>query len=788
MATDLISRGVAASEGSPPDLTGTSADPGDLAGERDVGRERLIAALTTIACAGLLVVVALTTTGIAQGVRLAVFEAAFAAAAAACLLRGLAAGPLRATWLLAGGALCGWLAGDLHWSLWLAHDPTPPAYTVGDICYLAFYPLMAGALIVGMRSAQRRLRAAISLDVLAGAMITAALAVAVLYPALSELSDGAPDQVAVNLAYPVGDLVLAVLLLVRIALVGMTHRRSWTPMLAGLICFLAADAAFLGLIAEGSYLSGGLLDSLWLAGAVLIALGAARHARGGQAVPAQPGWVLSLAPVLFVLAATGLMTVDHFWRTNVVSLILTAAALVTLSVRLWLTFGDNARLLAAREHDALHDPLTGLPNRRELAGALGRELALSLRRGTRVSMLMIDIDNFKYVNDTFGHAQGDKLIDAVGRAIRRQMRAGDLLARLGGDEFAALLVDADRAAAEHCARRIVHAMRNADLIAGAPRGQVTVSVGGAVLDSSRAHTWEDALNRADAAMYAAKDAGRNGWVILDEAGSSEAMAAEHFTWGARIRRALDGDGFTLFAQPVFDTHTRAVHAHELLLRLRNPDGGLWLPGAFLGEAERFGLMTAIDRWVIERAVCLAADSPTALMVNLSPDSMADPDARAFITGCVRDADLPAGRLAFEITEHAAVADLPAARAFAAELRQLGCGLALDDFGVAFASFYHLKELPFDSIKIDGSFIRSITEDATDQALVRAIVTMARELGKSTVAEHVDGEEAMALLAVMGVDYAQSFYLGVPRPVSEWQELGASVRPAAATARPPARLS
>ena len=162
------------------------------------------------------------------------------------------------------------------------------------------------------------------------------------------------------------------------------------------------------------------------------------------------------------------------------------------------------------------------------------------------------------------------------------------------------------------------------------------------------------------------------------------------------------------------------------------------------------------------------------MVNLSPASMSDPHTRAFITECVRGALLPAGRLVFEITEHAAVADLPAAQAFAAELRQLGCGLALDDFGVAFASFYHLKALPFDSIKIDGSFIRSITEDATDQALVRAIVTVAGELGKRTVAEHVEGEEAMALLAAMGVDYAQSFYLGLPRPVEELPGLIATV--------------
>jgi diguanylate cyclase (GGDEF)-like protein len=740
---------------------------------RGAKTDRVVAGLAALACAGLVVLIALMLADVAEGARLAVSETAFAAAAAACLLRGRAAGDLHSTWLLAGGALCAWLAGDLHWSLWLADDPTPPAYTVGDIGYLAFYPLMAAALIVGMRSAQRRLRLAVSLDVLVGAMIAAALAAALLYPALSDLSSS-PAQVGVNLAYPVGDVVLAILVLVRMALVGVTRHRSWSLMLAGLVCFLAADVAFLGMVADGGYLSGGMIDALWLAGAVLIALGAAGDARGAQRVPAQPGWALSLAPVLFVLAATVVMTVDHFTRTNLVSLIFTAAALVTLSVRLWLTFADNARLLSAREHDLLHDTLTGLPNRRALAAALVRELALSRRRGTRVSMLMIDIDNFKYVNDTLGHARGDTLIEAVGRTIRAEMRAHDLLTRLGGDEFAAMLVDADRAAAERCARRILDAMHNADLIADAPRGQVTVSIGGAVLDSSRHHTWEDALNRADAAMYAAKDAGRDGCVILDEAGSSEAMAAEHFTWAARIRRALEGDGFVLFAQPVIDTHTRAVCAHELLLRLPNPDGGLWLPGAFLGEAERFGLMTAIDRWVIERAVSLAARCPTPLMVNLSPDSMSSPDTCAFITGCVRGARLPAGSLVFEITEHAAVADLPAAQAFATELRELGCGLALDDFGVAFASFYHLKALPFDSIKIDGSFIRSITEDATDQALVRAIVTVARELGKRTVAEHVDGEEAMELLAAMGVDYAQSFYLGLPRPVDELPGLSAPV--------------
>lgn len=699
-----------------------------------------------------------------------VYDVALAAAALACLLRGALVPAQRLRWLLVCAALVAWLAGDVYWDAVVKGDLSPPWPAPADAGYLAFYPLLAAAVLVDLRSPQRRLRATLALDALAAALTAGALGAALLYPALRSAADGSAGAVATNLAYPLADIVLIALTAARLSVSGARPRGPWLALLCGLACFVAADIAYLDLVARDVYRPGGAFDGLWLAAAALFALGALLGEREPTA-QVRSGWLLGVASVLFALVATTVQTIDHFHRTNHVTLALSTATLVVVAGRLLLTFTDNARLLrarerdlAARERDLLTDPLTGLPNRRALAEALRRELASAERRGGSTGVLMLDVDNFKYVNDTLGHRAGDRLIIAVGATLSDELRDGDVLARVGGDEFAVLLSDADEAGAVRCARRLTSALRDGHLLAAAPRGQVTASIGVAIVHAGDAPSWEQALARADAAMYAAKEAGRDGYSLHADGASSQEVLAERFGWSARIRQALARDEFVLHAQPVFDVATGALHGRELLVRLRDPDGRLWLPGAFLPEAERFGLMTGIDRWVLRRAVALAACSDGAVMVNVSPASINDAETRRFMIDLVRASDLPAGRLVIEVTEHAAMNNLQAAQAFTTELKRLGCELALDDFGVAFASFFHLKHLPFDLIKIDGSFIRDITSDRTDQVLVGAIVAAAGKLGKRTLAEHVADDDAMALVHRLGVDFAQGFHLGRPEPI------------------------
>ena len=375
---------------------------------------------------------------------------------------------------------------------------------------------------------------------------------------------------------------------------------------------------------------------------------------------------------------------------------------------------------------------------------------------------MLDIDNFKYVNDALGHRAGDELITAVGRALEVELREGDIAARLGGDEFAALLHDADLTGAAAVAQRVCDSVRASHLRTGLRPGQITVSVGVAPLQSSD-QSWQDGLANADAAMYAAKENGRDGFAIHDGAVLPSNVLKARFDWSTRLRRALTENSFELYAQPIVDL-TSGLTCAQLLLRLPD-DHHIRAPGAFLPEAERFGLMGEIDRWVLDHAITLAQDAPTPLTVNISGPSMADPASQRLILERVAVARLPAGRLILEVTETAAVTNWDTARAFAAELHGLGSALALDDFGVAFASFLSLKQLPFDYIKIDGSFIRDILDDEMDRIFVEAIARAARRLGKRTVAEQVASIEAVSLLRELGIDMAQAYILGEPRPAA-----------------------
>ena len=410
-----------------------------------------------------------------------------------------------------------------------------------------------------------------------------------------------------------------------------------------------------------------------------------------------------------------------------------------------------------------HDPLTGLLNRRRFEQELDRHVAEVARYGPRGALLVLDLDHFKYVNDALGHHAGDELILSVAGLLSRRLRETDTMARLGGDEFAVLLPHADIAEARQVAEALVFTVREeASVITGDRPRRVTTSVGIAPFTGAGL-TGEQLLIEADLAMYEAKEAGRDRYAVVSHDTLSPGRVRGRASWLDRVRAALDDDRFVLHAQPIRDLRTGGeISQHELLLRMVGDEGELIAPGVFLPLAERLGLAPEIDRWVASRAIELLAGDPggaVALEVNLFGPSLNDTALLHLIEAELRGNDIDPRRLIFEITETTAVSNIPLARRFAERLTGLGCRFALDDFGAGFGSFYYLKHLPFDYLKIDGEFVSGCLGNRTDQLVIEAVVRIARGLGKETVAEFVSDDGLERFVRTQGVDYAQGFHVG-----------------------------
>jgi diguanylate cyclase (GGDEF)-like protein/PAS domain S-box-containing protein len=438
---------------------------------------------------------------------------------------------------------------------------------------------------------------------------------------------------------------------------------------------------------------------------------------------------------------------------------------------------ERKRFEGQLQYLADHDALTGLFNRRRFEEELDRVLAAAERYGRHGAVLVLDLDGFKYVNDTLGHPVGDELIARLAGTLRAELRETDVIARLGGDEFGIILAEATDEEATRVADKLLRAVERDGIVADESRhARVTASAGLAIFDGADGLNAEELLVEADIAMYDAKEAGRNRSTVHEREILGNGRHVSRLSWLERIRAALAEDRFELHAQPIVplageDGDDDAPPAFELLLRLRADDGELVPPAAFLPIAERFDLIQAIDRWVVGRAVALLrreheAGRPVTLSVNLSGRTMGDAEFAGWLEELLTVTPVPRHRLIVEITETAAIVNLERARALADALRRLGCLLALDDFGAGFASFAYLKHLRFDVLKIDGEFVRGIRDNPTDRLVVEAVVAIARGLGAPSLAEFVTDAETLDAVRALGVDFAQGFHLGRPMPVDE----------------------
>ena len=419
----------------------------------------------------------------------------------------------------------------------------------------------------------------------------------------------------------------------------------------------------------------------------------------------------------------------------------------------------DARLLRLANHDVL----TGLYNRRRFVEELKREVEGVAAGGERSALLFIDLDQFKYVNDTCGHPAGDRLLQNVAEQLRYSVGEGAVVARFGGDEFAALVKGVTAREAKIMADTILSDMRGLVHTEGGKSFPIHCSIGITMIRSGK-FNHDELIAQADIACREAKVGGRNQAVAYNAAEREAEQMAADVGWVSQLRQAIDQDSFVLRYQPIVHIASGSTTHHEVLLRMQADNGKFIAPDAFLPAAARFGLMAEIDAWVVKAAIAALgefqqSDPELRFAVNLSAHAFEAGDLPSLVREQLKANRVPAACMIFEITESLAVRHFDHVEKQIAGLRDLGCQLALDDFGTGYSSFSYLQQLSVDYLKIDGSFVRHLASSPVDQKMVRMIGEIAREARIQTVAEYVQNDTVLALLGTLGVDYAQGNYIG-----------------------------
>ncbi len=420
---------------------------------------------------------------------------------------------------------------------------------------------------------------------------------------------------------------------------------------------------------------------------------------------------------------------------------------------------------------AEHDALTGLTNRRCFQGELDTHIALAKRYNYEGAILFIDLDQFKYINDTLGHQGGDQYLIKIANCLQNLVRGTDILGRLGGDEFGIILTRSTEEEINNVCKKIINGLSEEIIIKSGLKMHTSASIGIAIFPR-HSEISDELLAKADAAMYEVKAKGRNNFNIYDDEKQQLRHMHQKVKWEERIREALKNDLFRLHFQPIVEIKTGKVKHHEVLLRMYAPDTDeIILPGEFLETAEKFGLIQEIDSWVSENAIRLLASrkqQTTGLSINLSGRNFGNRDFLNKILSWIKKYDANPELIVFEVTETVAVDSINQARDFIKDLRIIGCRFSLDDFGVGFSSLHYLRNLPVDIIKIDGVFIRNIATDKSDQIMVKAITHISEGLGIKTVAEFVEDEKIYIILKELGVDMAQGYFIEKALPQAKFE--------------------
>lgn len=429
---------------------------------------------------------------------------------------------------------------------------------------------------------------------------------------------------------------------------------------------------------------------------------------------------------------------------------------------------------------AEHDPLTSLYNRRKFENELELAINLALRQGHTSAIVFFDIDQFKYINDSSGHQIGDQLLIKVAEKLQHITRKSDVVARFGGDEFIILASNINQKQAEELAQKLCTEMATVVVNAGNVEHSASVSAGLLLFPEANCSA-QDLLASADIAMYRAKEEGRGGWRLASHDDINRNEIKSRVSWKAKIEQAIKENRFVLYYQPIMRIADRSITHYECLLRMVGEDGGIINPAKFVEVAEQTGLINQIDQCVIELAFSKMAElleqgCDIKLSINLSAEMLSNPEAFTIISRFLKQYRLDAKHFIFEVTETQAVTRLQAAHDLIMQIEGIGGSFALDDFGVGFSSMSYLKQLPVNYLKIDGSFVKNIINSRDDQLFVKAINSVGQGMGIKTIAEFVENQEILEVLADMGVDYAQGYGVGraMPNPEFHLEYLKVSV--------------
>lgn len=415
---------------------------------------------------------------------------------------------------------------------------------------------------------------------------------------------------------------------------------------------------------------------------------------------------------------------------------------------------------------ATHDQLTGLSNRHYFQKTLENMLLAAERYHDKVALLYLDLDQFKVINDTCGHQAGDELLQSITEILIRETRTTDLLSRIGGDEFTLVSpMKNKKGGIEQLAKRLLQALKIMDYKVNGQVHVVSFSIGIAIYPD-HGKTEQELLANADLAMYYAKKTGRSRYHIYSPTFSYQTILTEQLKWKNIIEKGIEEDRFLLYFQPILGIKEKKISHYECLLRLDQGDGTILMPGDFIGHAEETGIIDELERAVLKMAInqhlrFQKVGNNARLAINLSGKSMSNVDIFPYIESLMKQPGVKPELIIFEITETSAVSNFFLAKTLITQLKELGCHFALDDFGVGFSSFYYLKSLPVDYVKIDGSFVRHMDVNKEDRIFVKVLTEISQAFGKKIIAEFVENKEILNLLEDLGVEYAQGYYVSKP---------------------------
>ncbi len=690
-------------------------------------------------------------------------------AGALCLIRGVTRRQGRAVPMMLGAALLSWSVGDTVLTIESLGGATPPTPSYADIFYVGFFPLAYVALVLFMRGEVRQINSPSWLDSAVAGLGAASVCAAFAFHSVVSATGGSALTTATNLIYPVGDLLLLALVVGSTAMLSGRRKAPWMLLASGMAINVVGDTFNLLGSASGAAHVGAVVNGVaWPFSIVLMST--AVWVPGGfsdpRTLPKPPGFLLpgfatAAALLVIVLPAFGDSAV------NPVAVALATLTLAVVGVRLGLSVRSLRTLTQRHERRSVTDYLTGLGNRRYLFHVLNSFFAEGegADSGRSLAFLFIDLNRFKEINDSFGHRAGDEILRQMGNRLSGAIRPADTLVRLGGDEFAAVLLDTDAETAEAIAGRLTKALEEPFAL-DTVHTQIDASIGIA-LAPEHATDAQALVAAADLAMYQGK-AGHQPFVMykddLQDSGDLLVLAEE-------LSAALEQNQLRVHFQPQLDLRTGKVISSEVLVRWLHPTLGLIPPMKFLPIAEQVGLMGRLTRWVLAQAleqctVWRAGGSMATVSVNVSPTNLLEPGFVAIVKEQLAENSLPPDALVLEITETSIITDFERAQAVIADLSEFGVVVSVDDFGTGFTSLAYLSSLAVGELKLDRTFTTHVAK--RDKQLVRSTIALGHALGLRVVAEGVEDAETLALLAELGCDIGQGYFIGVPEPAEEEQ--------------------